>query len=137
MSKNTLARATSLIMPIMPTESDMYIYIILGGGGSKEMWNNLINFECLIYIYDCQLFKFKKKNLSVFQLSQEDDVRNALKLTKEKFGRLDVTINCPYFAKSSRLMINVKDVPEANTNLSGEMMDLLFKVNWLRLNCFI
>lgn len=62
-------------------------------------------------------------------LSQEDDVRNALKLTKEKFGRLDVTINCPYFAKSSRLMINVKDVPEANTNLSGEMMDLLFKTN--------
>lgn len=71
----------------------------------------------------------KKKNLPVFQLSQEDDVRSALKLTKEKFGRLDVTINCPYFAKSSRLMINVKDVPEANTNLSGEMMDLLFKVN--------
>lgn len=69
------------------------------------------------------------KNFTVFQLSQEDDVRNVLKLTKEKFGRLDVTINCPYFAKSARVMINVKDVPAENPNLSGEMMDLLFKVN--------
>lgn len=61
-------------------------------------------------------------------LSKEDDVRNALKLTKEKYGRLDVTINCPYFAKSSRMMI-MKDVPEENPNLSGEIMELLFKTN--------
>lgn len=69
-----------------------------------------------------------KKKIAVFQLSKEDDVRNVLKLTKEKYGRLDVTINCPYFAKSSRMMI-MKDVPEENPNLSGEIMELLFKVN--------
>lgn len=63
MSKNTMARATNLIMP---TESDIYSFYI-GGRGSKEMWNNLIMFECLIYIYDCQLWSaflylyFKKK----------------------------------------------------------------------------
>lgn len=64
-------------------------------------------------------------------LSQEDDVRNALKLTKEKFGRLDVTINCPYYAKSSRILIK-EDSHSSHLQgprLSEELMNLIFKTN--------
>lgn len=62
--------------------------------------------------------------LFYWQLSQEKDVRNVLNRTQEKFGKLDVTINCPDEAKTGKMV--QKDF---NSIIDEQYMKDIFKVN--------
>lgn len=44
-------------------------------------------------------------------MTSETDVKNALQTTRDKFGRLDVTVNCAGIASASRVYNFKKDQP--------------------------
>lgn len=50
-------------------------------------------------------------SLCIFQVSSETDVKNALQTTIDKFGRLDVVVNCAGVATASRVYNFKKNQP--------------------------
>lgn len=44
-----------------------------------------------------------KTVIPLFQVTSENDVKNALQTTQDKFGRLDVAVNCAGTASASRI----------------------------------
>lgn len=48
---------------------------------------------------------------NLVQVTSEIDVKNALQTTQDKFGRLDVAVNCAGIASASRVYNFKKDQP--------------------------
>lgn len=59
------------------------------------------------------VFFFQKGKLiqckKYFQVASEKDVKNALDLAKEKFGRLDILVNCAGHAETHQVYNFYKD----------------------------
>lgn len=53
-----------------------------------------------------------------FQVTSESDVRSAVDLAKEKFGRLDLAVNCAGIAVAVKTYNFKKDVPHSLEDFS-------------------
>ncbi|XP_061175982.1 3-hydroxyacyl-CoA dehydrogenase type-2-like [Saccostrea echinata] len=72
-------------------------------------------------------------------LTKEEDVEKAINLTEEKFGKLDVTINCPSYARTSKIHIKSQIEREnshenTQTETRGEKLTEEFMEKLLREN---
>lgn len=65
-------------------------------------------FEICCFVPKLYIF-YDIKN--TFQVTSEEDVNNALKIAKSKFGRLDTLVNCAGFAQTNQVYNFNKDQP--------------------------